>query len=85
MPPKGSTYRVSANDAPAYYESTIAKQKLAAQAVLAGRGRRNGVSALANGNTSKDMVSAGDLAAQGRGQAQNLNDGGVSTPNYLFE
>jgi hypothetical protein len=84
MPPKGSTYRVSAIDASTYDESTIAKQKLAAQAVLAGRGRRNGASTLANGNTSKDMVSTSDLATQARGQAQNLNDGGVSLPSYSF-
>jgi hypothetical protein len=82
MPPKGSTYRVPANDALAYDESTIAKQKLAAQAVLAGRGRRNGTSTLVNGTTSKDMVSVGDLAAQGRGP--NLNDGGVSPPSSSF-
>ena len=79
MPPKGSTYRVSANDASAYDESTIAKQKLAAQAVLAGRGRRNGVSAFANGNNSREMVSVVDLAGQGRVQGHNLNDGGVSS------
>jgi len=84
MPPKGSTYRVTANDASAYDESTIAKQKLAAQAVLAGRGRRNGASALPNGNGSKDMVPPADLAAQARGQGQILNDGGVSSPGYWF-
>lgn len=68
MPPKGSTYRASANDT-SYEDTTIARQKLAAQAVLAGRGRRNGATALANGGAAKDVVALSNC------RGQNLNDG----------
>lgn len=80
MPPKGSTYRVTAtatttaNDSFSYDDSALTKQKLAAQAFFAGRGRRNGTAtAVANG-TPKDLSHLAALANAGA-QAQLLNDG----------
>ena len=82
MPPKGSTYRVTAttttttaNDSFSYDDSALTKQKLAAQAFFAGRGRRNGTAnAVANGTPSKDLSHLAALANAGA-QAQLLNDG----------
>lgn len=47
--------------------STITKQKLAVQAQMSARGRRNGAAAAANGHSLKDLASASETASQAAG------------------
>lgn len=47
--------------------STITKQKLAVQAQMSARGRRNGATAAANGHSLKDLASASETVSQAAG------------------
>lgn len=65
-PPKGA--RATAQELSFEDTSTITKQKLAVQAQMSARGRRNGAAAAAaaaaNGHSLKDLASASETVSQ---------------------
>ncbi|TID23560.1 hypothetical protein E2P81_ATG03125 [Venturia nashicola] len=64
-PQKGA--RASAMELAFEDTSTITKQKLAVQAQMSARGRRNGAAAAANGHSLKDLASASETVSQAAG------------------
>jgi len=65
-PPKGA--RATAQELSFEDSSTITKQKLAVQAQISARGRRNGAAAATNGHSLKDLASASETVSQATGQ-----------------
>jgi len=66
-PPKGA--RATVQELSFEDTSTITKQKLAVQAQMSARGRRNGgaAAAAANGHSLKDLASASETVSQATG------------------
>ncbi|KAE9962928.1 hypothetical protein BLS_009877 [Venturia inaequalis] len=62
--------------------STITKQKLAVQAQMSARGRRNGAAAAVNGHSLKDLASASETVSQAAGPTP-AAPVGVRPPPFL--